>query len=91
MRRLRSLCTVAALLLLAPPGLAEPEVGALRKQTQSVNLPEPVTVVLLYWTIEVRSDGSVHFKRDPYDRDHPVLEALEGDFEFQGRPGLERL
>jgi murein L,D-transpeptidase YcbB/YkuD len=61
------------------------------KQTQSVNLPEPVTVVLLYWTIEVRPDGSVHFKQDPYDRDRAVLEALEGDFEFKGRPGLERL
>jgi murein L,D-transpeptidase YcbB/YkuD len=60
-------------------------------RTQSVNLPEPVTVVLLYWTIEVRPDGSVHFKQDPYDRDHAILEGLEGEFELGGRPGLERL
>lgn len=60
-------------------------------RTRTVTLPQPVTVVLLYWTIEIAPDGSVHFKRDPYGRDEAVLEALAGAFEFKGRPGLERL
>ena len=61
------------------------------RETRAVTLPEPVTVVLLYWTVDTPPDGSVHFKRDPYDRDRMLLEALDRDFEFKGRPGLERL
>lgn len=48
--------------------------------TQRVNLKQPLPVLILYWTAEADADGRVHFRRDVYDRDAPVLEALEGEF-----------
>jgi murein L,D-transpeptidase YcbB/YkuD len=48
-------------------------------KNQRVPLPRPVTILLLYWTVEVDEAGIVHFKRDPYNRDGPVLEGLGRD------------
>jgi murein L,D-transpeptidase YcbB/YkuD len=46
-------------------------------------LPEPLTVMLLYWTVAIDSEtGELIFLRDPYDRDGRVLDALDGDFVF---------
>ena len=55
-------------------------------RTQSITLPKPVPVLLFYWTVSVRPDGTVRFKRDPYQRDAGVLEGLIGDFKFRKRP-----
>ena len=52
------------------------------RRTQRVNLSEPLPVLILYWTAEVDEKGRVHFRRDVYDRDAPVLDALEGEFQF---------
>jgi murein L,D-transpeptidase YcbB/YkuD len=52
-------------------------------RTQTVLLPEPVPVVLLYWTVEVDPDGTVHFKKDLYERDPPIRAALREDFQFR--------
>ena len=52
------------------------------RRTQRVNLREPLPVLILYWTAEVDAEGRVHFRRDVYDRDAPVLDALEGEFKF---------
>jgi murein L,D-transpeptidase YcbB/YkuD len=46
-------------------------------ETQSVFLDKPVTVVLLYFTVRVRDDDDIRFKRDLYDRDPAVLRALD--------------
>lgn len=46
-------------------------------RTQTLFLDEPVPIYLLYWTVGVMEDGRILFKRDVYDRDPPVLEALD--------------
>jgi murein L,D-transpeptidase YcbB/YkuD len=54
-------------------------------KTQTVNLREPVPVILMYWTLDADPDGSVYFKRDLYDRDPRVLRTLDDDFSFRRR------
>ena len=49
---------------------------------QRVSLPEPVPVLLLYWTVNIGADGTVYFKDDIYQRDMKVLAGLDGEFEF---------
>jgi murein L,D-transpeptidase YcbB/YkuD len=75
-------------LLLADPGKWSREAierAIATGKTQTVNLREPVPVILMYWTIDVDPDGTVYFKRDLYQRDPPVLRALDGDFSFRRR------
>jgi murein L,D-transpeptidase YcbB/YkuD len=57
-----------------------------KAQTSRVNLAEPVTVMLLYWTVAVDTAGTVHFKNDIYQRDAAVLAGLNGGFEFRQSP-----
>jgi L,D-transpeptidase YcbB len=45
-------------------------------KTQRIDLPRPVSVLLLYWTVQVDDKGIVYFKSDPYNRDREVLAAL---------------
>lgn len=47
-------------------------------KTTRVNLPEPMPVLLTYWTAWVE-EGDVHFREDPYERDAPILRALDAD------------
>lgn len=49
---------------------------------QRVTLPEPVPVLLLYWTVNIGADGTVYFRDDIYQRDAKVLAGLDGQFEF---------
>jgi murein L,D-transpeptidase YcbB/YkuD len=56
------------------------------EKTSRVNLAEPVTVMLLYWTVAVDAAGTVNFKDDIYQRDAAVLEGLNGGFEFRKTP-----
>ena len=44
---------------------------------QTVAIPEPLDVHLLYWTTWVENDGSVHFCNDIYKRDERLREALD--------------
>ena len=44
--------------------------------TQSVSLPHPVPVMLLYWTAYVQ-DGQVFFGRDPYGWDDMLVRLLD--------------
>jgi murein L,D-transpeptidase YcbB/YkuD len=53
------------------------------EKTTTVWLPEPVPVLLLYWTARPTPDGEVRFARDLYRRDPKVLAGLERPFEFR--------
>ncbi len=59
-------------------------------KTRTVFLPEPIPVLLLYWTVAILPSGEVHFKKDLYGRDEAVLEGLNGDFTFRKRPTAGR-
>jgi murein L,D-transpeptidase YcbB/YkuD len=65
-------------LLLDANGMDAANIEELRlsRRTRSVFLEQPIPVLLLYWTAEVGSDGRIHFYEDVYERDGPVLEAL---------------
>ncbi len=56
------------------------------RQLKNVNLPRPVTVILMYWTAYRGADGKVYFRKDIYDRDPPVLEKLNDRFHFRRAP-----
>jgi L,D-transpeptidase YcbB len=43
---------------------------------QTVRLPEPIPLHLLYWTAWVEDDGLIHFRNDIYGRDKRLSEAL---------------
>ncbi|MBB3228042.1 murein L,D-transpeptidase YcbB/YkuD [Luteibacter sp. Sphag1AF] len=45
-------------------------------KTQNVTLPTAVPVLLAYWTVDIGDDGRIAFKPDIYDRDDPLLRAL---------------
>lgn len=50
---------------------------AMRADTESTaRLADPVPVHLLYWTAFVDPEGAVHFRRDIYDRDGRLADAL---------------
>jgi murein L,D-transpeptidase YcbB/YkuD len=57
-----------------------------KAQTSRVNLAEPVTVMLLYWTVAVDTAGTVYFKDDIYQRDAAVLNGLNSGFELRQSP-----
>jgi murein L,D-transpeptidase YcbB/YkuD len=49
-------------------------------ETTTVQMPEPLPVLLLYWTAEVTPDGIVEFFGDVYERDAALAEALDEPF-----------
>jgi murein L,D-transpeptidase YcbB/YkuD len=51
-------------------------------RTQTVVLPKPLTVMLLYWTVAFDDDWTPIFLRDVYQRDDAVLKALNAEFRF---------
>ena len=52
------------------------------KQTRRVNLPEPIPVLLFYWTVAIDSAGTIYFKKDIYNRDVPILKGLNDKFKL---------
>jgi len=57
-------------------------------KTTTVSLDRPVTVILLYWTVNTNAAGDVIFKNDIYDRDAAVLAGLKRPFRFRESPVL---
>ncbi len=47
------------------------------KVTTRVNLPEPVDIMLMYWTCGIDKDGKLFFVPDIYDRDQDILTDLD--------------
>jgi len=58
-------------------------------KTTTVSLDKPVTVILLYWTVNTTEEGDVIFKNDIYNRDAAVLAALQRPFRFRKSPVLK--
>jgi len=63
------------------------QVVASKKNTR-VNLEEPITVMLLYWTAEADAEGTVFFRRDVYDRDPPIIKGLDQPFRVDPPEGM---
>jgi murein L,D-transpeptidase YcbB/YkuD len=59
------------------------------RKTTRISLQKPVTVLLLYWTIDATADGEVVFKPDIYDRDPAIIKALNSPFRFRSSPIVE--
>jgi murein L,D-transpeptidase YcbB/YkuD len=50
--------------------------AANKKLEQTIPLPSPIDIHLLYWTAFVEEDDQVHFRNDIYGRDRRLIEAL---------------
>jgi murein L,D-transpeptidase YcbB/YkuD len=48
-----------------------------RGATVTIPLRRPLPVLLLYWTAAADLHGELHFYRDVYARDEPLLRALD--------------
>lgn len=47
-------------------------------EERAIALPDPVPVLMLYWTAWADAAGAVQFRPDLYGRDAAVLAALDG-------------
>jgi hypothetical protein len=67
-----------AQVLLADQGYDAAKVNATiaTGKTTQVDLTAPLPVLIVYWTTSVGASGEVHWAPDVYDRDAPVLAAL---------------
>jgi murein L,D-transpeptidase YcbB/YkuD len=54
-------------------------------RTQTVLLPRPLPVLILYWTAAVGRDGLTYFLPDVYGRDPAIIAGLAGDFVLPAR------
>lgn len=52
-------------------------------QTRSIPLRQPVSIILLYWTVGFTPEGDVLFKQDIYDRDQAIIRGLDAGFKFR--------
>ena len=62
------------------------EAAIAKGATQTVRLPKPWPVLILYWTADLDPDGNVRFLPDVYGRDAELLRALNGDVVIEFPP-----
>lgn len=53
------------------------------EEITTVSLPEPLPVLLMYWTAIVSQDGEVIFYNDVYQRDQKIAAALDEPFRIE--------
>jgi len=53
------------------------------KEITTVSLPEPLPVLLMYWTAMVNRDGEVFFYNDVYQRDQNISTVLDEPFRIE--------
>lgn len=72
-----------AQLLLADAGWTEEKFREVLdgRETRTVFLPEPLPILMLYWTARVEPDGVAHFYGDVYSRDERIARMLDAPFE----------
>jgi murein L,D-transpeptidase YcbB/YkuD len=51
-----------------------------------VHLAQTLPVLILYWTVDPHLDGDIQFYPDVYQRDAPILAALDAPFRPARRP-----
>lgn len=51
-------------------------------KTQTVALPKPLPVLILYWTVDPSPSGGAVFHKDIYGRDARVLKALNAEYKL---------
>lgn len=69
----------------------EPEVWNMSKineilasdETTNINLPEPIDILILYWTAGEDDEGNIFFYKDIYDRDKTVLSELNEPWNYE--------
>ena len=59
-------------------------------KTETVHLLNPVPIHIEYWTAWVERDGSLHFRKDIYERDKPLWKALQFSLTDPGQRPLLR-
>ena len=69
---------LAAYLLKPDPSWHPDAIQAALEQGEerTIQLPEPISVYLLYWTVFVDSNGKLQFRPDIYNRDKRLSDAL---------------
>ena len=51
-------------------------------KTTTVHLPDPIDILILYWTAGADREDRIFFNKDVYSRDDEVLTALDTPWEF---------
>ena len=91
--RLEKPADLAELLLRGDPNWSEPAIQAAvdTGKTQRVQLPQQVTVYLLYWTAFASGSGAMNFRADPYSWDGELAAKIEKRSQIQAAaPNIAR-
>ncbi|MES2338876.1 MAG: L,D-transpeptidase family protein [Pseudomonadota bacterium] len=90
--RLEKPADLAQLLLRNDPNWSEPAIQAAvdTGKTQRVQLPQQVTVYLLYWTAFASANGTMNFRADPYSWDGELAAKIEKRSQIQAAATIAR-
>jgi murein L,D-transpeptidase YcbB/YkuD len=79
---------LAEQILAAEPGWDAARIQQVRDsgRTRTVHLAQTLPVLILYWTVDPHLDGDIQFYPDVYQRDAPILAALDAPFRPARRP-----